>query len=58
MITFPFLGVPNALERGTTSAVAHKWAISLRNTFSLEGPQRFKEGDKMSGGPRMAKLAT
>ena len=42
--------VLNALERGTESEVAHKWAGLLHNPCRLGGPQRFKAGDRIRSG--------
>ena len=38
-------GVPNALERGTKSALAHKWPGWLGHPCRMGGPQRFKAGE-------------
>ena len=51
-------GVPNTSERGTKSAIAHKWAGWLHNPCRLGGPQRFKGGDKISSGPQVGEVAT
>ena len=51
-------GVPLTLERGTKSEVAHKWARRLHNPCHLEGPLRFKPGDKIRSGPQVGKVAT
>ena len=55
--TLAVWGVPNALEQGTKSEVAHKWAGWLRNPCHLGG-QRFTAGDKMRNGPQVGRLAT
>ena len=52
------LGLPNASERGTKSEVAHKWAGWLHNACRLGGPQRFRGGDKIRGGPQVVRVAT
>ena len=46
-------GVLDALERGTKSAAAHKWADYLCEPCRLGGPQRFKIEDKISSGPQV-----
>ena len=51
------LRVPNASRRGTKSEVAHKWADWLHNLCRLQGPQCFKQGDKIRGSPQMGGLA-
>ena len=51
-------GVPNALERGTQSEVAHKWAGWLHNPCCLGSPQRFITGHTTSSGPQVGRVAT
>ena len=51
--------VPKASERGSKSELAHKWADWLHHTCHLqEGPQHFREGDKIRTIPHMGGLAT
>ena len=50
--------VPNASERGTKLAVAHKWAWSLHNPCHLGGCQCFRAGKKISSGPQVGMGAT
>ena len=51
-------GIPTALERGTKSEVAHKWARWLHHPCCIGDPQRFKVGGKIRSGPYMGKVAT
>ena len=51
-------GVPNTLEQGTKSEVAHKWAGWLHNPFRLRHPECIKMGDKIIGGPQVGQVAT
>ena len=51
-------GVPNGSKRATKSAMAHKWTGCLHYPCRLGGPQRFKEGDKVSSGPQVGQVAT
>ena len=53
-ITTAVYGIPYALERGTKSEVAHKWAKWLHNRFHLGDPPCFKAGDKIRSGPQVA----
>ena len=48
------LGVPNALQRGTESSVALKWATWLHSPSCLGGPQGFAAGDKIISAPHWA----
>ena len=57
-ITPAVWGVPNALERGTKSEVAHKWADWLRHPCRMGVHQRFRAGDKIRGGPQVDGMAT
>ena len=57
-ITPAVWGVPNALERGTKSEVAHKWADWLHHPCRMGGPQRFRAGNKIRRGPQVGGLAT
>ena len=50
--------VPIASKRGAESKVAHKWARWLHNPCRLGGPQRFRAGGKIRGGPQVGKVAT
>ena len=50
-------GVPNALERGTKSEVAHKWTDWLHQACRMGGPQRSRAGDKTGSGPHVGGLA-
>ena len=50
--------VPIVSNRGTKREVAHKWARWLHNPCRIGGPQRFKAGDKMRGGPQGHWVAT
>ena len=52
------LGVPNASERATKPAVAHKCADWLHNSCHVGGPKRFRAGDKVCNGPQVCRLAT
>ena len=45
-ITPAVWGVPNALEWGTKSEVAHKWADWLHHPCRIGGPRRFRAGDQ------------
>ena len=47
--------VPNALQRGAESEVAHKWAMWLHNPYHLKGPHRFSAGGTIKGGPQVVK---
>ena len=38
--------------------MAHKWADWLHTLCRLQGPQRCREGDKISNGPQVGGLAT
>ena len=51
-------GLPNALERGTKSAVAHKCPDWLHHPCRPGDPQRFRAGDKITSGPQVGRLAT
>ena len=51
-ITPAVLGVPNTLEHGTKSEVAHKWDWWLHQPYRLEGSQRFTAGDKTNNSER------
>ena len=51
-------GVPNALERGEKSEVAHKWARWLHDPCRLEGPHHFRAGARIRGGPQVGKVTT
>ena len=51
-------GVPNASERGAESEVAHKWARWLHNPCRLVGPNRFRRGGRITGGPQVGTVAT
>ena len=51
-------GVPTASMRGVESEVAHKWARWLHIPSRLGGPNRFRAGGKIKGGPQMGKVAT
>ena len=44
-------GVPNASERGIKLVVPHMSVDWLHIPYCLGGPQRFKAGDKIGGGP-------
>ena len=44
-ITPAVYGVPNALEQGTKSKLAHKCADGLHHLWHPGGPQRFTVGD-------------
>ena len=57
-ITFAVLGLPNSSERGGKSKVAHWWAEWLHNPCRLGGPQLFRAGRKICGGPRVGGVAT
>ena len=46
-------GVPNALQRGTKSERAHKWADRLHHPCRVGGAQRFTPGDKITKGPQV-----
>ena len=46
-ITPAIRGVANASERGTKSAMAHKWAAWLHNPCCLGVPQRFVVGESL-----------
>ena len=50
--------IPNAIERGAKSEVAHKWARWLHHPCCLGDPHRFKVGGKIRSGPYMGKVAT
>ena len=50
-------GVSTASKRGAESKVAHKWARWLHNAYRLGGPQRFRAGGKIRGGPQVGKVA-
>ena len=45
-ITPAVYGVRNASERGTKSAVTHKWVDWLHSPCRVEGSRRFRAGDK------------
>ena len=47
-----------ALELGTGSQVAHKWARWLHNPCRLGGRKRFRAGGSIKGGPKVGKVAT
>ena len=49
----PPRGVPTASKRGAKSEVAHNWARWLHNPCGLGGPERFRVGGKIRGGPAM-----
>ena len=51
-------GVPTASDRWAESEVAHKWARWLYNPCRLGGPNRFRAGGSISGGPQVGKVAT
>ena len=51
-------GVPIGSEQGAKSEVAHKWARCLHNPCRLGGPQRFRLGGSIRGGPQVGKVAT
>ena len=57
-ITNTALEVPTTSERGAASEVAHKWARWLHNPCRLGGPQRFRAGGSIRGGPQVGKVAT
>ena len=57
-ITPAVLGVPNASEWETKSAVAHKWAHWLHNPCCVGGPQRFRAGYTIRSGPQVGSLTT
>ena len=57
-ITSTVLGIPNALEWGKESILAHKWADWLHNPCCLGGPLCFTVGEKISNGPQVGTLAT
>ena len=40
------------------SQVAHQWARWLHNPCHLGGPQRFRAGGRIRGGPQVGKVAT
>ena len=48
-------GVPTASKRGAESEVAHKWARWLHTPCCLAGPNRFKAGGRIIGGPQVAR---
>ena len=52
-INHVILGVPNTLQWGTKSEVAHKWAEGLHTPCRREGPQRFKEEKEIKSGPQV-----
>ena len=52
------VGVPIASERGTISVLGDKWGGWLHNPGRLRGPQRFRAGDKIRGGPQVGQVAT
>ena len=51
-------GIPAAIERGTKSEVAHKWANWLPHLCRIGDPRRFRAGGKIRSGPQVGKLAT
>ena len=51
-------GIPAALERGSKSEVAHKWAGWLHNPCRPGDPHRFRAGGKVRIGPQVGKVAT
>ena len=57
-ITRAVLGVPNSSERGGKFEVAHWWAEWLQNPCRLGGPQLFRAGRKICGGPLAGGVAT
>ena len=57
-ITLAAEGIPRASERRTKSELAQKWAGWLHNPYRLEGPRRFKAGDKIRGGPQVGWVTT
>ena len=57
-ITRATYGVSNVSERGGKTEVAHPWAQWLHNPCRLGGPQRFKAGDKIRNGSKVAHVAT
>ena len=50
-LTPAVMGFPNASKRGTKSEVAHIGEDWLHRPYRLEGPQRFRGGDKIRSGP-------
>ena len=50
-------GILDALERGTKSAVAHKWAQWLHNPCRLGDPRCFGARDKIGSGPHVGPMA-
>ena len=57
-ITPAAYGVPNALERGTTSQVAHKWVDSIHHLCRLGGPQHFTTRGQINSGPQIGEVPT
>ena len=57
-VTLAAWGFPTASERGAESEMAHKWARWRNNPCRLGGPQRFRAGGKIRGGPQVGKVAT
>ena len=51
-------GVPTASERGAESEVARTWGGWLHNPCRLGGPQHFRAGDRIRGGPQVGRVAT
>ena len=51
-------GIPTAVERGSKSEVAHKWAKWLRHPCRLGDPHRCRAGGKIRSGPLVGKVAT
>ena len=49
--------VPTASERGAEAEVVHKWARWLHHPCRLGGPNRFRAGGGIGGGPKMSKVA-
>ena len=50
--------VGNAAQQRTRLEMAHKWGGWLHNPCCLGGPQRFRAGGKMRGGPQVGRVAT
>ena len=57
-LTLAVSGSPTALERGTKSEVAHKWANWLPHPCRIGEPHRLRAGGKIRSGPQVGKLAT
>ena len=57
-ITHMAWGFLNDPQRGSKSEVAHKWAGWLHNPCCVAGPQRFRAGVKIRGGPQVGRVAT